>query len=71
MILDLNEQQVGFVLSTLAGRPYAEVADLISVIHQQASAQLAPKHVEPGTPVLRAINGSGERADQIDEAPGH
>lgn len=63
MTLDLNEQQVGYLMQSLALRPYAEVADLIANLHRQVSAQMAPQSDEAR---LRAIPTARK-----DEAPGH
>jgi hypothetical protein len=64
MTLDLNDNQLGYVLQVLATRPYGEVCDLITHIHRQVSGQ-----AQQPAQVLRAVNGSGQALK--DEAPGH
>jgi hypothetical protein len=54
MTLDLSDQQVGYLMQTLAARPYGEVAELIAIIHRQAALQ----HQAP-----RAANGNGNGFD--------
>lgn len=51
MTLELNDQQVAYVMQVLAQRPLAEALELFTAIQQQAQAQAQqqrqPPHLQP------------------------
>ena len=45
--IELSENEINYVLSTLQERPFKEVVGLIDKIMKQANEQLAPKEEVP------------------------
>jgi hypothetical protein len=62
MTIEFTEQQLGHIMQVLAQRPYAEVCDLITHIHRQASQQAQQQQARPQAGEPLGLNGSGQPA---------
>ncbi len=47
MTFDFTEQQLGYLINTLAQRPYAEVAEIIASIQRQLAIQSGQAGPQP------------------------